>query len=152
VVAEAINTASILAFFQSELGRMALDKANIVYREWPFTFALPVNVLRDAYCVLRFELCTTHDARRTPVPSEVEGTYDETVVVQGIIDLLIRTPQGLVVIDFKTDNITAKQVSQRAELYYQQIDLYAQAACAILKDRLLAKWLYFLAPGCSVEV
>jgi len=143
-IIESINTESILAFFDSELGRMALDKANTVWREWPFTFALPVNVLRDAYCVSRFELCTTHNARRT--------THDETVVVQGIIDMLIRTPKGLVVIDFKTDNISAKQVPQRVELYRQQIELYAKAASSVLKEKLLAKWLYFLTTTIEFEI
>jgi ATP-dependent exoDNAse (exonuclease V) beta subunit len=86
------------------------------------------------------------------ISGEPVESIRDTIIVQGIIDLLIRTPQGLVIIDFKTDNITTKQVPQRAELYRQQLELYAQAASAILKDSLLAKWLYFLASGCSVEV
>ncbi|MEK7996742.1 MAG: 3'-5' exonuclease, partial [Planctomycetota bacterium] len=42
-VAEHIDAASILSFFQSEQGRMALDPSNTVWREWPFTFAFPVE-------------------------------------------------------------------------------------------------------------
>jgi ATP-dependent helicase/nuclease subunit A len=151
VVAESINTDSILAFFQSELGQMALDKQNAVRREWPFTFALPVNVLRDAYCVSRFELCTTHDAQRTMHDAR-RTTSDETIIVQGIIDMLVRTPKGLVVIDFKTDRVTAGEVNQRAELYRLQLGLYSRAASAILKSESLGKWLYFLTPGCEVEI
>jgi len=66
--------------------------------------------------------------------------------------MLIRTPQGLVVIDFKTDNITAKQVPERAELYRQQLELYSRAASAILKAKPAAKWLYFLTPGHEFEI
>ena len=133
-VAETIETDSILAFFQSDLGRMALDKRNTIWREWPFTFALPASLVVRA---------TSHES---------QGTDDDFVVVQGIIDMLVRTPQGLVVIDFKTDNITAGQVPQRAELYRQQLELYARAASKILKEKLLAKWLYFLTPATEFEI
>jgi ATP-dependent helicase/nuclease subunit A len=132
-VAGTIDADSILAFFNSELGRLALDKENTVWREWPFTFALPAFEFRNSLHASRF-------------------TRDEIVVVQGIIDLLIRTPQGLVIIDFKTDNITAKQVPQRAELYRRQLELYARAASGILKEKLLAKWLYFLTPATEFEI
>jgi ATP-dependent helicase/nuclease subunit A len=66
--------------------------------------------------------------------------------------MLVRTPQGLIIIDFKTDRITAEEVSERAELYRRQLDLYGRAASAILKSKLLAKWLYFLTPACAFEI
>ena len=66
--------------------------------------------------------------------------------------MLIQTPQGLVVIDFKTDDISAGQVAGRAELYRQQLTLYARAASAILKSESIAKWLYFLTPARAIEV
>jgi len=135
-VAETIDTASILAFFNSKLGRIALDKANTVWREWPFTFALPLS---------EFPLIS-HEYRASSIE------HQDTIIIQGIIDMLVRTPKGLVIIDFKTDNITAKQAPQRAELYRQQLDLYAKAASSILKEKLLAKWLYFLTPSTEFEI
>jgi ATP-dependent helicase/nuclease subunit A len=140
-VAEAIDTNSILTFFHSELGRMALDKANAIFREWPFTFALPAShVARDQSLVARV---MSHGSRVTD---------DEVVIIQGIIDMLIRTPKGLMVIDFKTDNITAKQVPQYAEFYREQLELYGRASSEILKEKLLAKWLYFLTPAIEFEI
>jgi ATP-dependent helicase/nuclease subunit A len=133
LVAEHINTDSIITFFEGELGRTALDTENKVWREWPFTFALPAS-----------ELSTSSDERRV--------TSDEIVIVQGIIDMLIQTSQGLVVIDFKTDDVTAKEIAERAELYRGQLELYGRAAEAILKTKIIGKWLYFLKPGCAVEV
>jgi len=65
--------------------------------------------------------------------------------------MLVQTPKGLVVIDFKTDDITAEEVTERAELYRRQLELYGRAASAILKAKLLGKWLYFLTPGCEFE-
>ena len=114
---------------------MASDKANRVYREWPFTFALPASEWKDSFA-----------GRNT------QYAIRDTIIVQGIIDMLIQTPRGLVVIDFKTDSITAAQVPKRAELYRGQLGLYSRAAGSILKSSILAKWLYFLTPGCAVEV
>ncbi|MGA1979724.1 MAG: helicase-exonuclease AddAB subunit AddA [Sedimentisphaerales bacterium] len=125
-VAEHINTDSIIAFFEGELGRVALDAKNTVYREWPFTFALPA--------------------------SELSSSSDEIIIVQGIIDMLVQTPEGLLVIDFKTDDVTAKEAPERAELYREQLELYGRAAETILKVKTIGKWLYFLKPGCAVEV
>jgi ATP-dependent helicase/nuclease subunit A len=125
-IAKHIDTNSIITFFKGELGRAALDSNNTVHREWPFTFALPA--------------------------SELSNLSDEIVVVQGIIDMLIKTPQGLIITDFKTDNVTAKGVPERAKLYRQQLELYSRAAETILRTKTIAKWLYFLKPGCAVEV
>jgi ATP-dependent helicase/nuclease subunit A len=134
-VAEYIDAASILSFFQSEQGRLALDPSNTVWREWPFTFALPVDELENSGCV-----------------ADAKDQTRDTIVVQGIIDMLIRTPGGLVVIDFKTDRVTAEQVGQRAELYRGQLELYSRAACAILKAGAAGRWLYFLTPRVCIEV
>ncbi len=101
-----------------------LDASNAVWREWPFTFAVPASRVAD----------------------------DETTIVQGIIDMLIQTPTGLLIIDFKTDNITAKQADKRAELYRQQLEFYSRAAGAILKSTIVGKWLYFLTPNWAIEI
>jgi ATP-dependent helicase/nuclease subunit A len=127
-VVEQIDAESILTFFETEQGRLIFDPANQVWREWTFTFALPAS-----------------EWENTPVA-------EDTIVVQGIIDLLVRTAQGLVVIDFKTDKITAGQAEERAELYRRQLELYSMAACAILKAKSAGRWLYFLTPCVSVEV
>ncbi|MHC4567182.1 MAG: PD-(D/E)XK nuclease family protein, partial [Planctomycetota bacterium] len=125
-VAEHIDAESIVAFFAGELGGLALDNSNTAWREWPFTIGMPAG--------------------------ESAETRDETLVVQGIIDMLIRTPDGLVVVDFKTDHIAAGQVAERVEFYRGQLELYGKAACAILSIDPVERWLYFLTPGCPVEV
>jgi len=125
-IAGHINTQSIIAFFESDLGKTAFNVWPNVHREWPFTFAL--------------------------AGSELNAASDETIVVQGIIDMLIQTSGGLIVIDFKTDDVSTEQVSQRAELYRRQLELYARAASAILKHKILSKWLYFLTISHPVEI
>jgi len=127
-VAEQINADSIIAFFENEIGKAVLDAKNTVWREWPFTFAIGATRLRP----------------------EVSG--DETVVVQGIIDMLVQTPKGLLVIDLKTDHIIAKQAAERAEFYREQLEIYGRAAGDIVKMRVLGKWLYFLKPETAYSV
>jgi ATP-dependent helicase/nuclease subunit A len=123
-LAESIHADMIVAFFQSDLGSSALDSNNRVRREWPFTYA-----------------------HRMP-----DAPAGEFVVVQGVIDMLVETPQGLIVIDFKTDRVSRSDVAARAQAYRGQVDLYAMAAATILRDRVLAKWLYFMTPRQAVQV
>jgi len=123
-MAESVDADMILAFFQSDLGEVVRHRANRVSREWPFTYA-----------------------HRTP-----DGVVGEFVVVQGVIDMLVQTPQGLIVIDFKTDRVGRSDIVARAAGYRGQVDLYAKAAAAILRDKVLAKWLYFMTPRQAVQV
>lgn len=124
VVAEYINTQSIEAFFAGRLGKEALKSENKVWREWPFTFSSQAS----------------------------EQSQDETIVIQGIIDMLIQTPKGLIVIDFKTDNLNSSQITDRAEFYRKQLELYGRAAGGILKVETVEKWIYFLTPACEFEI
>ncbi len=130
-VSERIDVDSIVRFFESEPGKIVLKWPERVLREWPFTFAV-----------------------QAAQPSEAnnDGQNEDIVIIQGIIDMLLQTPAGLVVVDFKTDRIRAEQVDLRAQLYAKQIDLYGRAAEAILKSKLTSKWLYFLGPGCARQL
>lgn len=143
LAAENISTDSMLVFFESELGKAALDSKNTVHREWPFTFALPASELVSP---------RTCGGGHCEAGGRSNLTSDELVVVQGIIDLIIRTPKGILIIDFKTDNVTAEDAPNRAEIYRRQLEFYGKAAETILKTKLLAKYLYFLKPACPVEV
>jgi ATP-dependent helicase/nuclease subunit A len=143
-VAPLVDAESIVKFFKTELGQMTLDKNNLVLREWPFTFAIPAS----QWVGLEQE---TQNFTRLKCGGLKLKTQD-SIIVQGIIDLLIKTPDGLVVIDFKTDDVPHDQLPHRAELYRRQLDLYAQAATAILGQKVLAKYLYFLHPGREIEV
>jgi len=114
---------------------LALDSSNSVWREWPFTFALPISEWKNSFST-------------QAIGKEIR----DTIIVQGMVDLMIQTSQGLVIVDFKTDKVSADQVSERAELYRRQLALYGRAASAILRSETIARWLYFLSPGCSIEV
>ncbi|MCD6394525.1 MAG: PD-(D/E)XK nuclease family protein, partial [Planctomycetes bacterium] len=125
--AAAIDIESIGRLFQSDLGRIVCRHKDALLREWPFTLAV--------------------DARQLGANST-----GEAIVVQGIVDMIVQTPEGLVIIDFKTDNITAEAVGRRKKLYTGQIRYYAHAAGAILRQNVLSAWLYFLKPGRAEQV
>ncbi len=139
-VAEKIDIDAIAAFFESPLGALVLDEDNAVLREWPFTYGLPASELTESDGVT----LQRDDAKS-------EGA-DEIIVVQGIIDMLVRTPEGLVVIDFKSDRVAGAQIADRAETYRGQLDLYGRAASGILQCPVHQKWLYFLAPRVPLAV
>ncbi len=146
-IADSIDAESIVSFFESQPGRLATKKANLVWREWPFTFSLPVSELSDSS---NGQLHSPGDSlRETP---DGGAMSDENVVVQGIIDMLIITPGGIIIVDFKTDRIAAGRAKERAELYRSQLELYAKAAESILKKSVLAKWLYFLNCNIALEI
>jgi ATP-dependent helicase/nuclease subunit A len=128
--AEKIDSASILKFFNSELGRFLQDGRNTVMREWPFTYAASVA---DLY-------------------PDLQDCRDEKIIIQGIVDMLVRTPDGIVIIDFKTDRISSAQIQQKSEHYLPQLRWYCRAAGDILNVKSVAGWLYFLAPAVAVKV
>ncbi len=124
-VAALINIEQVLSFFDTEPGRLLFAEGVKVYREYPFTIGLS--------------------------PKDCGFTADgqdmgEDIIVQGIIDLLLITPEGMVVVDFKTDNITAAAIDARADIYKRQLRLYSYAVSRILKRSVAAQWLYFLKP------
>jgi ATP-dependent helicase/nuclease subunit A len=138
-VAERIDPGGIVALFDSELGALIRHQRNTIWREWPFTFRLPAIA---------------------PPPSGVAPeerdifrvASEDFTIVQGLIDVLVRTPGGLIVIDYKTDHVSGEALQKRAEAYRGQVELYARAAHEILKHPVLEKWLYFLTPRQAVRL
>ncbi len=141
-LAESVDTEAIGAFFESKLGAMVCDQRNTVWQEWPFTFGLPAAAGEQK----------EHRAASNPQSAICNPQSKEIVVVQGLIDLLVRTPEGLIVLDFKTDHVSGDRVLQRAEVYRGQLELYARAAASICRGKVLERWLYFLAPRQAVQV
>ncbi|MBE0537583.1 MAG: helicase-exonuclease AddAB subunit AddA [Phycisphaerae bacterium] len=126
-VAAAVDPDAILGFFSSDLGRVVLDNPAGVLREWPFTIAV--------------------DACKLGAVST-----GESVIVQGIVDMLVGTDAGLIVIDFKTDSVDAAGIEERTKRYRTQVAYYAYAARAILRRPVVSAWLYYLACGRAVAI
>lgn len=127
-----INTAAIGAFFESNLGQLAQAAGTKVLREWPFTYGLEPDITKRG--------------------QEPFNSREEIVVLQGIVDMIIPTDEGLVIVDFKTDRVTEETANHRAAQYTEQLRAYAKAAGEILNQPVTAAWLYFLTPQKAVEV
>jgi ATP-dependent helicase/nuclease subunit A len=123
-----IDPDSIAAFFRTEPGRLAMDHAKDLLREWPFTFALPADQLAEEFA------------------TERSADPENFVIVQGIVDMIIPGADGLTVIDFKSDHVESGEVAGRAARYQAQMHYYCMAAKGILQKPIRGSYLYFLHP------
>jgi ATP-dependent helicase/nuclease subunit A len=124
--AEAVDIPSVVAFFETDIGKRLL-KAKNIYREIPFSLALPASEVYN-----------------------LDGKAEkENVLVQGVVDCIFEDENGLVLIDFKTDSITgrfqdgfaqAKPVLEKR--YRAQVDLYRRAIEQIWKKEVSECYLY----------
>lgn len=98
-----VSVPKIAAFLTSgvaaRMGEAA--RAGRLYKEQPFVLGLPANRLNEDF------------------PKE------ETVLIQGIIDVFFQEDGGYVLLDYKTDAVeTAQELAKR---YHVQLDYYAEA-------------------------
>ena len=124
---QAVYIKGIQGFFTSEIGRL-VQAAPHVYRELPFSRMLQA---RDFY-------------------PEVQEA-DELVFTQGVIDLLVETAAGeLILIDYKTDRQTDPDRIRRR--YQIQLDMYKNAVEDILGRKVTRSYLYLLQNGSFVSM
>lgn len=139
-IAEKIDAGELCKFFKSEAGELLFKDGVKVYREWPFTYGLKVEEWKRL------------SGGEEVGDIEVRGIENEIIVLQGIIDIVIETEDGVFVIDLKTDNVIGDKVKERAKKYKKQINIYGMAAEAILDKHLRKKWLYFFRPAESIRI
>ncbi len=65
---------------------------------------------------------------------------DEITLIQGIIDVYFEEEEGLVVLDYKTDNVTA--AGELKDRYHAQVEYYAQALEQMLEKPVKEKIIY----------
>ncbi|UOQ86551.1 helicase-exonuclease AddAB subunit AddA [Gracilibacillus salinarum] len=122
--ASVIDVEAIVAFFQTDIGKL-LVQAEQVEREIPFSLTLPAQ---EVY----------------PNWNEAQ---QERIFLQGVIDCVIKTEHGWLLLDYKTDQITedhSDQLEQKLHNRYKvQIDLYAKALETIWNQPVTEKYLYF---------
>ncbi|MBE6953516.1 MAG: hypothetical protein E7452_08190 [Ruminococcaceae bacterium] len=127
--AGAIEPGALLAFFQTPTGRtVSALPPERVRREFKFSLLVPA-------------------AKYFPESGE------ETIMLQGVADLFYETDDGkLVIVDFKTDNVTPATSALRAQGYAPQLAIYADALGEITGKPVAKKLLYFFATGELLEV
>jgi len=87
-----------------------------------------------------------HAARReVPFVYALPVGDGEHTIIRGIIDCLIETPDGLVILDYKTDRASStERWEQRLAGYQVQLRVYAQAAAAVFNRPVTHAALVFL--------
>jgi CRISPR/Cas system-associated exonuclease Cas4 (RecB family) len=95
--------------------------------------------------------------RRLERASRIEREFDflmamEDLVIRGQVDLWFEEGGELVIVDYKTDSVTAAEAHRRAPDYALQLRLYALAVERFAGRAPDHAWLYFLRPNTVVEV
>lgn len=114
-----INVEQIAAFFATELGRKVLCGKEVI-REFKF------SILEDS---VKFDT----------------ATKNEKVLLQGVVDCALIEDDGIIVIDFKTDHMSPKNVDEVVSRYRLQVMTYADAMERIYEKPVKEKYLYFFA-------
>lgn len=82
-----------------------------------------------------------------------QASEKDAILLQGVADLCFEGPDGLTVVDFKTDRVFgAREIADRAERYRPQLEAYSLALTRVLERPVTRRVLYFLASGTAVEV
>ena len=71
----------------------------------------------------------------------------EQILVNGVIDLLLFEPEGITIIDFKTDRVKSGEAAAAAEKHRFQLEIYAQAAAEIFGLPVRDRIVFFLRTG-----
>lgn len=121
----AIELVKLSRFFSSDICRKILT-AERVYREYKFMYELPARELYD------------------------DMISEECILVQGIADCVIEEPDGLIIVDYKTDHVaSSKALIGR---YGSQLALYRRAIGTQFGKPVKSCVIYSIELGQEIEV
>jgi ATP-dependent helicase/nuclease subunit A len=123
-----LDLEAVWAFWNSEIGKTILSQKEFVRRELPFTAKFKPGELD--------EILGTKSAA-----ADLENEF---VAVQGVADLAVFLPNEIWIVDFKTDDVRAKDLPEKIKLYSPQLKLYARALEKIYSRPVANCWLHFL--------
>jgi ATP-dependent helicase/nuclease subunit A len=73
-------------------------------------------------------------------------------LVRGVIDLVFRETGGWVIVDYKTDRVSTKDLPKLVDHYRPQINLYTHLWASVTQEPVQLAGLYFTQPNEFVEV
>ncbi|MQS76402.1 helicase-exonuclease AddAB subunit AddA [Companilactobacillus halodurans] len=123
-LADKIDCESLVKFYQSDLGKLIVENHENVSREYTCSILMSAQKL--------FKNSSNNDST------------NDKILVHGIIDGVIELDQGIVIFDYKTDNVTSQNLHELISKYSGQVNLYAEAISAIKTKPVVGKYLYFL--------
>lgn len=127
-MAACIRPEDILRFLGCESGRRMREAAGrgTLFKEQPFVLGIDAAEI---------------------YPQDQSG---EKILVQGIIDVYFEEEDGLVMLDYKTDNV--RSARELKEKYYAQLDYYAQALTRLTGRPVKEKIIYSFTLGEEIAV
>lgn len=115
-------------FMESNVARRMSEAARkgLLYKEQPFVISVPA--------------------------SSVEQGFPETenVLVQGVVDVYFEEDDGIVILDYKTDNVDT--LDELAERYKAQLDYYEKAISLLEGKRVKEKIIYSFKFGKEISI
>ncbi len=124
--ADSIDCKQIVEFFMSPLGEKLIKSSKVV-REFKF------SVLLDAQ-------------------KYYPEVKDEKLLLQGVVDCGIIEDDGITIIDFKTDRVSADTVAAAVDRYAMQVCTYRDAMEEIFQKPVTACYLYFFNLGKAYKI
>ncbi len=124
---DVISAHDILQFFTSSIG-IQMKNAETLHREYPFSVLVPAT---NYY--------------------EIEDKQ-ESVLLQGVIDCWFEYNNEIVLLDFKSNNISEGKALEVAKTYFDQMDAYSYALEEMTKKNVAHRVLWFLTASCGVEI
>ena len=122
-----IDCEKLLPFFQSDFCRKLIDSGDKILREFKFSLLVDAN---------RY----------------FEQVHDEQILLQGVVDCALIEPDGITVLDFKTDYLTADEIPFIQERYHMQVKAYAEALERIFQRPVKKTYLYLFYLGQFVDM
>ncbi len=116
--ADAVDVESICWLVGSAIGKHLREHSKSLRRELALNFVVP--------------------------PDAQPSTHGDCVMVRGRIDVLIETPEGLEIVDYKTDRISNENFEARADSYAPQLSMYREAISKITGKPVVKTHLVFL--------
>ncbi len=124
--AEQLEAEKIATFFTSSAGSLLLSHRERAVRELPFIMSVASSRLFDQQSLAK-----------------------DSIVVQGVIDLLVDTGQGSMIVDYKTGRVPQETTAMQHGF---QLALYAEAAEKILGVPVVACYIYYLDAAILVAI
>lgn len=125
---ESVNIGKLKRFFESDVFSR-IKNSDLVKREMRFLTELGAKNIK---------------------PDLNENLCEEKIVVQGAVDICFTEPDGIVILDFKTDRVETTE--ELINAYSEQLEFYAIACEKIFGKKVKEKIIYSFALSQEIEV
>ena len=130
----AINVSWLQKFLNSSIAKR-MQNSKFINKEVPFAMNISPN---DAYLAQNY--------------TQKESLSDALIVVHGIIDCYFEEKKGIILLDYKTDNIKPGEVNTVQKRHKVQMDIYKNALQKITGKNVIQSIIYVLSTGEEIEI